>query len=240
MGSACTFPVQSYVFAFLAIGATLHSRGMPVTIKTVRQISQEVRVFGDDIIVPIDGWEPLQGLLSYLGLKVNLTKTYENGNFRESCGFDGFDGHDVTPKYFKAYPEVSRPESIISTVEVHNNFLTGGYGNTAAWIKSRLLSLKRFRFMNVPVGSGFFGWLDLFVDGNDHLHRRWNAHLQRVEIRADIPTGKTVRILPERDSLLHQYFTVARSEPRFLQGDRLGHVVKSATSIRRRWVPLPI
>jgi len=240
MGSACTFPVQSYVFAVLAISSVLSSRGMDITIANVRKVSREVRVFGDDIIVPVDGWEVLQGLLGYLGLKVNLQKTYDSGSFRESCGFDGFDGHDVTPSYFKAYPEVSRPESVISSVETANNFAKQGYFSTSDYIKTRVHALKRFCFMHVPADSGLFGWIDLFWTGNSHLKKRWNAQLQRVEVRADIPFGKTVRTLPTRESVLHQYFTVARSAPRFLQGDRLGHVLKSSTSIRRRWVPLPI
>jgi len=240
MGSACTFPVQSYVFATLAIGALLCSRGKPITIRNVRAASREVRVFGDDIIIPTDGWELLQGLLGHLGLKVNLQKTYDSGNFRESCGLDAFDGNDVTPNYFKAYPEVSRPESVISSVETHNNFAMQGYMRTADAMRLRIHSLKRFRFMNVPLGSGLFGWIDLFSQGNPDVEKRWNPDLQRVEIRVDIPFGRSIRSLPKKDSLLHQYFTVARSAPRFLQGDRLGHVVKSSTSIRRRWVAQPI
>ncbi|UJQ85031.1 MAG: putative replicase protein [Alehxovirus nemorisadaptatum] len=240
MGSACTFPVQSYVFTVLAIGALLYSRGTKVTIQNVRRASKEVLVFGDDIIIPIDGWDLLQGLLCHLGLKVNHLKTYGSGNFRESCGVEAYDGNDVTPSYFKASTEVSRPESIVSSVETSNNFAMQGYLRTADFIKTRVTSFKRFRLMNVPVGSGLFGWIDLFCSGNQHLERRWNPKLQRVEVRADVPCGRSVRALPDRDSLLLQYFTVARAEPCFLQGERLGHITKSTTSIRRRWVAQPI
>lgn len=127
MGSACTFPVQSYVFSILAIGTVLHVRGLQPTIRNISRASQEVQVFGDDIIIPTDCWEVLQGLLGHLGLKVNQSKTFGIGKFRESCGVDAFDGHDVTPTYSMTYPDVSRPESIISSVATHNNFVSRGY-----------------------------------------------------------------------------------------------------------------
>jgi hypothetical protein len=242
MGSACTFPVQSIVFSCLAIGAVIASRHMTsnYTSRMVQEVAKEVLVFGDDIIIPTDGWVLLQEMLRSLGLRVNPRKTYDCGNFRESCGIDAYDGNDVTPCYIKAYPEVSRPESVTSSVEVHNNFAMQGWSCVSNMMKSRLHSLRRFAFMNVPPDSGLFGLTDIEYVGNSHLQRRWNPDLQISEVRADIPYGKVVRTVPERDSVLMQYFTVSRSAPRFLQGDRLGQVLKSATSIRRRWVPSPI
>ena len=240
MGSACTFPVQSYVFAIIAIGCLLHSRGIPVSIKTIREASREVRVFGDDIIVPKDCWALLQGMLGNLGLKINPKKTYDSGNFRESCGLDAFDGHDVTPTYSITYPEVSRPESIASCVETSNNFIMKGLVRSAHYVKSRVRSTGKLAIANVPIGSGAFGWFDIYNEGNTHLQRRWNALLHRIEYRVDIPRGKSVRCLPNSDSLLLQYFTVAHRSPTFLEGERLGVVGRSANSISRRWVEVPV
>jgi len=239
MGSACTFPVQSYVFAILAVSAVLFVRGLTPKIETIRKVSKEVQVFGDDIIVPIDSWEVLQGLLGDLGLKVNRSKTFGTGKFRESCGLDAYDGHDVTPTYVSTYPDVSRPESITSSVDVHNNFSMKGYYGVSNYVKSTVRSLKRFSIMNVPMGSGSFGWYDHEWIGNDHLKRRFNPFLHRVEVRVDEAFAKSTKDPVKRDSSLLQYFTEVRPVA-FIQGDRIGIARRPSTSLRRRWVPLDL
>lgn len=238
MGSACTFPVQSIVFTILAIGALLQSRKVPVTIRSIRRAAKEVRVFGDDIVIPSDGWEVLQGLLGNLGLKVNVQKTYATGKFRESCGVDAYDGHNVSPVYASTYPEVSRPESITSCVEVSNNFAMQGLWNCARFVKSRVRALRRFSLRHVPIGSGAFGWYDFDGIGNSHLKSRWNPTLQRREVLADVPQGKSERSCPKSDSVLLQFFTVAQKRTPFLQGDRLGIIQRASINLRRRWVTL--
>jgi hypothetical protein len=236
MGSACTFPVQSYVFAILAVASVLYERKLPPTIKKIREISKEVQVFGDDIIVPIDSWEVLQGLLGTLGLRVNRSKTYGTGKFRESCGLDAWDGHDVTPTYTKTYPDVSRPESVTSCVITHNNFAKRGWYGVCKYVKSTVLSVRRYAIPNVPAGSGTFGWLDHEWEGNPRLKRRWNPSLFRVECQVDVPIGKNSRLPTWGDSSLLQYFTEVRPVP-FIEGDRIGVARRTSTSIRRRWVP---
>lgn len=236
MGSACTFPVQSYVFTIIAIGSLLYSRGLPATIRNVRRASREVLVFGDDIIVPMDGWNLLQGMLSHLRLKINPHKTFYTGKFRESCGLDAYDGTDVTPTYSMTYPEVSRPESIASCVSTSNNFAMQNWPATSAYVKSRVMRLRRFAIPHVPIGSGAFGWFDTEFSGNLNLPRRFNPDTQRVEIRVDSLCSRSTRFHPESNGLFLQFFTVGR--PLFLSGERLGVAGRSSTSIRRRWVPL--
>jgi hypothetical protein len=236
MGSACTFPVQSIVFTVLAISALLNKRGMPINLASVRWAAKEVQVFGDDIIVPVDCGDLLQGLLGHLGLKVNPHKTFGKGKFRESCGLDAYDGHDVTPTYSMTYPEVSRPESIMSQVATHNNFAMRCYWRAAEFIQSRIRMSGLKDLALVPIGSGAFGLYDFKFAGNGHLQRRWNAQLQRVEYRTQMPISKSERLQPKSDSLLLQYFTVARTPIQFLLGERLGVAKRPTNSIRRRWV----
>ncbi|UJQ85675.1 MAG: putative replicase protein [Leviviridae sp.] len=236
MGSACTFPVQSYVFCILACAAVLYSRGIRPTIGALRKVSQEVLVFGDDIIVPIDAWELLQGLLSDLGLKVNQSKTFGIGRFRESCGLDAWDGRDVTPTYSITYPDVSRPESISSVIKTHNNFVQRGWYGPADYVKSRVHKERRFDFPHVPLGSGFFGWYDHMWQGNPSLRKRFNPYTMQVEMRMSV-IESTVKRHPTRGtSQLLQYFTEVRPVD-FIQGDRIGVVGRPRTSIRTRWVP---
>jgi hypothetical protein len=236
MGSACTFPVQSYVFCILACASVLYARGLKPTIRNLRQVSQEVLVFGDDMIVPIDGWEHLQGLLSGLGLKVNHSKTFAFGRFRESCGFDAWDGCDVTPTYAITYPDVSRPESIASTVATHNNFVNRGWYGVAKYAKSRTLSNRKLPIANVPIGSGFFGWYDHEWEGNDHLRKRFNPDTMQVERRLSVVESTLRRTPVEGNSQVLQYFTEVRPVD-YIVGDRIGRPERSRTGIRARWVP---
>ncbi len=237
MGSACTFPVQSYVFSVLAHASVLYSRGLKVNLTSIRRISREVRVFGDDIIIPADSWVVLQGLLCHLGLKVNHSKTYDSGKFRESCGLDAFDGHDVTPTYTMTYPDVSRPESIVSAVMTHNNYVLRRHYRLARYTESRLRKFKQLRLARVPTGSGVFGLYDHEWEGNSHLETRWNPSLHRVEVRADVANAKSVRTAVEDDATLLQYFTEVKGPPR-RSGERLGKMLRPSIRITRRWVSL--
>lgn len=238
MGSACTFPVQSYVFSILAHASVLYSRSLSVNYSNIRRISREVRVFGDDIIIPSDSWVVLQGLLRHLGLKVNHSKTYDTGKFRESCGLDAYDGHDVTPTYTMTYPDVTRPESIVSAVATHNNFVLRGYYRAAAYTESRLRALKRLRLLRVPTGSGVFGLYDYMYEGNSSAKRRWNPFLHRVEYWVDTVSTISPRSPIEDESVLLQYFTEAQGPPR-RSGERLGLALRPTVNIRRRWVSSP-
>jgi hypothetical protein len=239
MGSACTFPVQSYVFAILAISAVMITRQVSRTTHNLRVASREVQVFGDDIVIPLDSWEVLQGLLGHLGLKVNQSKSFTTGRFRESCGLDAYDGHCVTPTYSMTYPEASRPESIASCVATHNNFILKGYDTVAQYVKSTVHSVKRFRFPNVPVGSGLLGWYDRFSTPNHHLRRRWNVALQRSEYLYDRVSTRTHRTPIETDSTTLQYFTEVTGPP-LDNRERLGLMNRPAVSIRRGWEPIDV
>lgn len=237
MGSACTFPVQSYVFATMACSSLLTARGLPVTIRNLRAASREVRVFGDDIIVPNDAWVVLQGLLRYLGLEVNQQKTYDSGRFRESCGLDAYDGTDVTPVYSITHPDVSRPESIASLIATHNNFAKRGFWHVAEYVRSTVMKQRRFALPFVPVGSGILGWYHPLGFDFTHLRRRWNEGLQRVEYQVDRIKTTVNKVVPERNSVLLQYFTEV-TKPPLSKEVRLGHGQRPAISLRRGWEPL--
>jgi len=109
MGNATTFPVQSVVFACLAITAITASEKYLTTAK-VMSAANDVRVFGDDIIIKTEHFRAFADWVSYFGLKINQDKTFFEGNFRESCGVDAFRGTDVTPVYLRHDPDVASNE----------------------------------------------------------------------------------------------------------------------------------
>lgn len=88
MGNGTTFVIETIVFAAaaFAVGSTT------------------VSVYGDDIVIDSECVEDLARLLGFLGHKVNMSKSYSAGPFRESCGGSYYDGIDVTPFFLRTIP----------------------------------------------------------------------------------------------------------------------------------------
>lgn len=93
MGSAICFPVEALVFWCIAKAAL-----------QVTGNDDRVFVYGDDIVVPVSGCSAVCRALEDVGLKVNASKTYDSGFFRESCGLDAWDGYIVTPARVRSLP----------------------------------------------------------------------------------------------------------------------------------------
>lgn len=206
MGSACTFPVQSIVFLVIALGTTLHERRTKVSIKNIRRLAGSVRTFGDDIIVPTDVAERVAAALSLLGLRVNPSKTFWSGNFRESCGLDAFRGNDVTPTYIMSLPQRSKPESISSVVSSHNNYLAKGWLQAAAYLE-RTVRKECKSILSVSMDSGIFGLQTYDIPNNQRLKRRWNTRLHRLEYRSICVQTQSIRTRDQGESMILQYFT---------------------------------
>jgi hypothetical protein len=77
-GTATTFPVQSLVFLIIALTASVNGK---ITWTKLWKLRNQVRVFGDDIILPTPGYERLIRIMDLLGLKVNVAKSYAHGHF---------------------------------------------------------------------------------------------------------------------------------------------------------------
>lgn len=105
MGNGFTFPLMT-----LSILALLYGYYASKSVGKNHRIDYSVNaVFGDDIIIPTEHYEPFVNVLEAAGLSVNKDKSFFQGLFRESCGGDYFDGHDITPFYVKSLssdPEV--------------------------------------------------------------------------------------------------------------------------------------
>lgn len=236
MGSALTFPVQTIIFALIAIGCVVVTRRTDFKPRRVEMAAEEVQVFGDDIIVPLDCWPLVQAVLEDLGLKINPNKTFGTGKFRESCGCDAYDGDNVTKVSVISMPEVSRPGSIMSSVDTHNNFLIGGYYETAKFIKSTVTSLGRLSIPEVEVGSGSFGWHSFDQSLNSRLKSRWNKLLHRKEYLVHRILSDVTRRSTEGYSMVLQYFTEV-CKPPLSHEERLGVPSRPTNRLVRRWVP---
>jgi hypothetical protein len=107
MGSALCFPVEAMYFYTTCVMAIIEKANLPVTYEGCYLASRQVYVYGDDIVVPTAYAESVLEYLQKYNCKVNASKTFIGGNFRESCGVDAFRGQVVTPIYLREL----RPEN---------------------------------------------------------------------------------------------------------------------------------
>ncbi len=93
MGNGYTFELETLIFYAI--------------IKALRpELSAGVNLFvyGDDIIVPTESARDVVAALKYFGFTPNTKKTFLEGNFRESCGGDFFNGTSVRAAYVSELP----------------------------------------------------------------------------------------------------------------------------------------
>lgn len=95
MGCGFTFEVEALIFWALA-STTVQALSGQYKLK-----EDQVLVYGDDIVVPSWAYDHLIQVLTVFGFIPNVEKSYGRGPFRESCGFHGFAGLDVTPFYIR-------------------------------------------------------------------------------------------------------------------------------------------
>ncbi len=96
MGSALTFPIEAMVFSTICFMGIAEALSRKVDAALVNEYSSKVRVYGDDIIVPVRFVHHVVQSLEAFGFRVNQNKSFWTGRFRESCGKEFFDGHDVS------------------------------------------------------------------------------------------------------------------------------------------------
>lgn len=96
MGNGFTFALMTLIFTAL-IKALYNLRG------EVAVNGYNFGVFGDDLIIKSEYSAELYSALDSAGLTVNVEKSYTAGPFRESCGGDYYNGHDVRGIYLKEF-----------------------------------------------------------------------------------------------------------------------------------------
>lgn len=96
MGSGLTFPLMALTI-HLAVCTHVSKRlGL-----SYPEVSKNVYVYGDDLVVPKAYVPFVHDALTMVGLKLNLDKSFFKGPFRESCGGDYINGAEVVPVRFK-------------------------------------------------------------------------------------------------------------------------------------------
>jgi hypothetical protein len=141
-----------------------------------------VYVYGDDIIVPSLFYEEAVNGLQRIGLIVNLSKSFADGPFRESCGGEYYNGIDVTPVRVRKFIR-SQGSGLATNADLANSFVAK-FGlqdslnlidiieQEQAYPFPRTLMPRPVSLIAAPCASN-----DVF------FRRRWNKNLQRWEHR---------------------------------------------------------
>lgn len=238
-GTATTFPVQTLAFLIIALGVSIKGK---VSWAAIRRLRGQVRVFGDDIILPNTRYAEMTDVLHFLGLKVNVNKSFHVGFFRESCGVDAYKGYDVTPtKPLTVIPD--GPASRQAVLDTSNNLYQKGYWNASSVCESTLGDRLLRRLPIVGRDSGLTGRVSFSGTDSRHLRRRWCYKLQRYEYQVwSVSTAHRRISFGERFALL-QYFTEAPAQgcSRILPGANQyesGLAKRPQLREKLRWDPL--
>lgn len=232
MGSALTFPIEAMVFLTIIFIGIERELNMPLDHRTVKRFSEQVRVYGDDIIVPVDYVQSVVGELEAFGFRVNTSKSFWNGKFRESCGREYYSGEDVSIVRVREFFPTQRQHAteVISIVSLRNQLYKAGYWQTTRWLDGRIRDVIR-HFPDVLPSSPVLG---------RHTFLGYQAEKTGDELHNPLVKGYVVSAVPPPDKLdgagaLLKYLikrgTDATADVRHLERAGRPHVVK----IKLRW-----
>lgn len=232
MGSALTFPIESMVFYIIVHMAWERTYG---SISRALTPSDGVRVYGDDIVVPVRLVPILIKLLETYGLKVNVHKSFYKGFFRESCGADWYAGRPVSPVRLRApLPGKNQhARDLVKAIEFHNHLFNRGWFETAKYVET-LIQSQRF----VPYGPSAVPGVHLHSFDHDKYRTRTSPTLQRPELYSLIAREAKPKDPLDGYGALRKFFRsrFEDREPEHLLRDGRSQCV----GINTGWVPMNI
>lgn len=235
MGNALTFPIQSVVFAVIAITAILDLKHVSATKKSLMHAARHIRVYGDDIIVDSRYVHQVVSWLVAFGLTVNSKKSFLEGNFKESCGVDAYRGVDITPLYCKPRLDTfsTEPKDIASLVSLSNQAWFEGLYEFSNCLKREVEERLGYSLPLVSRHSGTLGWHSRY----DASHaNKWCDKLQVMLVKAPVVLSRLRKDQLDGWAALLKFFHVP------LVGRPKNHLqytsVRFQLRIVRRWVPV--
>ncbi|DAD51803.1 TPA_asm: RNA-directed RNA polymerase [ssRNA phage Gerhypos.1_31] len=235
MGSALCFPFEAMVFLTIIFIGIEKEQGHRFTKKSeLLDFLGRVRVYGDDLIVPIDYVHTVVDQLEYYGARVGRNKSFWNGSFRESCGKEYYAGQDVSiVKVRKVFP--SRRQQVaemVSLVELRNQFYYAGNWATAKWLDGKIEGKLEYFPTTEPTSPAlgrhsFLGYVS----------EKECEHLHRPLVKAHVVSSRSPRDPLEGSGALLKYFLKRGTEPAFDEShlERAGR--PRNVYIKTRWVP---
>lgn len=143
MGNGFTFELETLLFYSLARAAVEHELSFcSGAWQAANPLASTISVYGDDIICHRAFADVVIRVLSSVGFKTNVEKTFSTGPFRESCGKHYYDGVDVTPFYVR-----SKLDTVQRVIWLLNSIRRWSYDRTFGLCDPQLwelwLSLRR-------------------------------------------------------------------------------------------------
>ena len=233
MGSALCFPVEAIVFLTIVFLGIERELNYPLSRGAFLRFRRQVRVYGDDIIVPVRFVRSVVKTLETFGFQVNTDKSFWTGKFRESCGKEYFDGEDVSIVRVREMLPTQRKQvaGVISTVSLRNQMYFAGNWETAAWLDEYLEKLIPFPTVletSPALGRHSFWAYDV---------QKWCPHLQRELVKAFVVDARIPLSKLEGPGALLKWFLKRGDEP-FADSDHLERAGRPvAVNIKLRWVP---
>lgn len=99
MGNGFTFELESLLFMAMARVVTPPTIRVSPRGRTYRCWYDSISVFGDDVVLPSAYSAKFREVCKELGMQPNLSKSFAEGPFRESCGQDWYRGVDIRPLF---------------------------------------------------------------------------------------------------------------------------------------------
>jgi len=230
MGSALTFPVEAMVFSTVVLLGIEDELNHQLTREEIYSLRGKVRVYGDDIIVPVEYVRAVIDRLEAFGFKVNRAKSFWTGKFRESCGGDYYDGVNVTVTRLRRKIPRSRKDvqELISYVSFRNQCYVAGLWTTVRLLDRQIGKLIPFPAV-LPTSPilGRYSYLGYDADRScPHLHHP----LVRGMVERVVPP---VDILDGHGALMK--FFLANGEMPITDRRHLERSGRSVPRITRKW-----
>jgi len=233
MGSALCFPMEAMVFLTIIFRAISKELNTPVTRELIKEFRGRVRVYGDDIIVPVEYVHSVVHELQDFGLVVNMNKSFWTGKFRESCGREYYDGSDVSiVRCRRMLPSQRRDVlALVSLCSLRNQLYWAGLWRTCAYIDEEIRKFIPFPIVEAT-SPGMGRHSVLSPEGEKEC-----PDLQKPLVRAAVVSGQAPLNSLEGPGALLKYF-LKRGEQPFADGNHLERSGRpQAVYIKLRWVP---
>jgi hypothetical protein len=234
MGSALCFPFEAMVFLTIIFLSIEHELGHRFTNRSeIKSYVGKVRVYGDDIVIPVEYVHTVSHFLSHFGAKVNGRKSFWTGRFRESCGKEYYSGQDVSiVKVRNLFPSSRQHVAeTISAVSLRNQFYQHGCWETVKWLDSKLGRILNF-FPKVEPSSSALGRHSFL----GYVSERDCDKLHRPLVKAYVVSGSSPKDNLDGIGALLKYFLkrgpMARDDGRHLERAGRPRTVR----IKTRWV----
>jgi hypothetical protein len=206
MGSALCFPMEAMVFTTLIFVGIQRSLNMTLSRRDIKRLSRSVRVYGDDLIVPVDNVHTVIQTLEAFGSRVGLHKSFWTGKFRESCGREYYDGADVSIVRVRHVFPTSRQDAteLISLVSLRNQLYMSGYWSTCRELDKRIEGMIKF-FPNVLPSSPVLGRISSLGPTSERVEpdrRKWSSRYQTPLVKGFVVSARSPVSKPDGSGAL--------------------------------------